>query len=368
MAKGLYLHFDEIANPKKSGIRNKINGQVNAFREAGFETDVICFRSKKELFLNEERIFILPSRQLIFRYFLFRRILKTCLSNHYRFIYIRYLRSDRYFLGFLRRVKSPETKIFIEFPTFPYDSEMDPKNFVERLMTSQDRRYRTKLHESVDFAVATTKITGQIFNMATLCIDNGVELTKISMIAHRPVYNELRIIGVANLARWHAWDRVIEGLFRYYQSEQEVLVTFKIVGLGGEYEALKNLSKALQMEAYVHFRGPKMGADLDQEFETADLAMGTLGLHRIGLASTSVLKLREYTARGLPSIIGYDELSISDQEKFVLKIPADETPVNIKDLISFCQNFDIAPQEIRKYAEENFSWRKVFDPVTALLN
>ncbi len=57
--------------------------------------------------------------------------------------------------------------------------------------------------------------------------------------------------------------------------------------------------------------GPKMGIELDQEFQSADLGMGTLGMHRKGLTSGSVLKLREYTARGIPSVIGYDDAVVS---------------------------------------------------------
>ncbi len=367
MKKGLYLHFDEVSNPKKSGIRNKIEGQLDAFRSAGFETDVIYFYSKKELFLNDQQILRVPSRQLTFRYFIFRKILKICQAKNYAFIYIRYAKSDPYFLSFVKGVnktKASRTKIFIEFPTFPYDSEMDPKNAVERLIISQDKRYRKKLHLHIDYAVSTVALTEKIFHIPTFRIDNGVDLDKVSIVPHKAMENEIRIIGVANLSRWHAWDRVIKGLHDYVnQGPHRVRVSFRIIGAGKSYPELLSLRDQLKMQEYVEFSGPMMGKDLDLAFDTADLAMGTLGLHRIGLASTSVLKLREYTARGLPTVIGYDEPVISNAEPFILKFPPNDSPLNIGEIVTFYEGMKLSREEIRNYAENHFSWSSVLKPV-----
>lgn len=364
MPKGLYLHFDEVGNPRKSGIRNKIDGQRLAFSEAGYPTDVIYFMSKKALFFNDRQILRLPSRQLFFRYFIFRRIGQVCRENSYRFIYIRYFKSDRYFLGFLKKVKSPGTKIFIEFPTFPYDSEMAPKNAVERFMDRQDRRYRTRLHKFVDHAASVVRQPGDILNIPTFGVDNGVDLQKIPVTPSRPLPGEIRIIGVANLSRWHAWDRVIRGLHRYYRdTPAPVRITFRIIGEGSASEELRMLRDELGMQEHVRFTGPRMGADLDREFESADLAMGTLGLHRIGLSSGSVLKLREYTARGLPSVIGYQDAMVTGQEPFIHQVPPDDSPLDMEQLVTFFRGVSLSPMEIRQFASEHFSWTGVLKPV-----
>ena len=106
-----------------------------------------------------------------------------------------------------------------------------------------------------------------------------------------------------------------------------------------------------------------MGKNLDHEFQTADIAMGSLGMHRIGLSSGSVLKLREYTARGLPSVIGYNDSMISKDEPFLLQIPADESPLNIDQLIIFYQGMKAPSALIRRFAEDHFSWQIVLKPV-----
>lgn len=364
MKKGLYLHFDNTGTPSKSGILNKVQGMRTAMHTAGFPSDIINFRTQKELQCNEQRVLRLPSRQLFFRWFIFREILRICRRESYHFIYIRYGGSDRYFLAFLKKIKTSGTKVFIEFPTFPYDGEWSPKNWLERHIIHQDKKFRASLFKHVDFAVSTVLLNTDIFNIPTIRIDNGVDLTKITPAPHTPIPNTIRIIGVANINKWHAWDRVIKGIHLYYQNElREIEIVFRIVGEGPSCEALRQLTEKLDLKDHVLFAGPKTGDDLDKEFENADLAMGTLGLHRIGLASTSVLKLREYTARGLPSVIGYDETVIPTSTAFVHSFPPNDQPLNIEELVSFYTELKVSRQEIRKFAEEHFSWSKVLQAV-----
>ena len=50
---------------------------------------------------------------------------------------------------------------------------------------------------------------------------------------------EIRLVAVAGLAKWHGYDRLLEGLGEYYRTDVERKVIFHIVGEGPvreEYE------------------------------------------------------------------------------------------------------------------------------------
>lgn len=54
---------------------------------------------------------------------------------------------------------------------------------------------------------------------------------------------------------------------------------------------------------------------------SADAAIGSLALHRIGMNESSPLKTREYLAMGLPTVIGYRDTDFPDGAPFLLRIP-----------------------------------------------
>ncbi|WP_317130053.1 hypothetical protein, partial [Flavobacterium franklandianum] len=68
-----------------------------------------------------------------------------------------------------------------------------------------------------------------------------------------------------------------------------------------------------------------------------DIAINSLAIHRIGLKTESTIKSKEYAAKGLPMVSSYeiDAFSPEDNKKYVLKISADESAVNIDQLIQF---------------------------------
>ena len=362
--KVLFIHFEETSNPSKLGILNKLDGIFKAFQQKGLDLDIISFKTKKTLQFNYTTFLKLPSRILWFRYFVFKAILRKTSSHQYDFVYIRYFKSDRYFLNFLRKIKKRGIKVFIEFPTFPYDQELIPNNLIERLIISHDRNYREKIFPFV-FRAITFFNDEEIFNIPTIKLQNGIDIEKYLELT-LPEFNneELNLIAVANISKWHGYDRLIKGLRNYYSEEgQKKKITLKIVGTGNAITELKHLVHELKLETSVSFVGPKTGVELNSEFNNMNLGVGSLGMHRIGLNTGSILKLREYAARGLASVIAYHDYSIEKNNPFVLQVNADETPINIQSLIDFIQNLQVTPHEIREYAIKNFSWAKQLDKI-----
>jgi hypothetical protein len=168
---------------------------------------------------------------------------------------------------------------------------------------------------------------------------------------------ELNLIGVAEIHQWHGFDRLVKGLALYYSKPQDYIVNFHVVGYffsaEGENEFRKLISDN-DMEDYVILHGKKHGTDLDEIFNQCDMGVGSLGRHRVGIQRIKTLKNREYAARGIPFIYSETDSDFDDRP-YVLKEPADESPIDIKQVIEFYKSLNISSQEIRSSIQE-LSW------------
>jgi len=288
-------------------------------------------------------------------------------KENYIFLYIRYFGSEKYFIKFLKKVKKIGIKVFLEFPTFPYDDEVKALNFIEKIIISKDKKFRTKLHNYVFRAISFANID-EILNIQTIKLQNGIDVERLPLSKTEKINDIFNLIAVANVSRWHAFDRVIIGMKNYFQNANAGIdVHLKIVGGGNELESLKELTNKFGLNSKVSFIGPKMAQELDREFEGVHMAVGSLGLHRIGLFENSTLKIGEYTARGMASVIGYKDLSLTTEAKFVMQIPSDESAVDIKELIEFYESLTLTPDEIRQYAEKHFTWKNQVKKIIDLI-
>jgi len=98
------------------------------------------------------------------------------------------------------------------------------------------------------------------------------------------------------------------------------------------------------------------GEDLDKVVDECDIAFGSLANHRKGLYADSALKNREYCARGIPFVIAYEDWYFPETFPFVYRIPKDDTPVDVSQVIKWYENLikehPNYSMEMRKYAEE----------------
>lgn len=146
-----------------------------------------------------------------------------------------------------------------------------------------------------------------------------------------------RFIGVGLVADWHGYDRLISGLASYYKNLDSILsekkkVVFEIIGDGPAIRSLENIVAKEGLNEFVKFRGVVVGADLDNLLSESDLAVGTLGLHRISLNTASPLKNRQYCSLGVPFICSHSDPDF-DNAWFVCRLNADDDAIDISKLI-----------------------------------
>jgi len=202
-----------------------------------------------------------------------------------------------------------------------------------------------------------------------IMINNGLDLNSIKIKKAKNNKKSINIISVANNSKWHGYDRIIKGLYEYYKNNPEKEVFYHCVGEGSELENLKILTKELNLEKYVIFHGTKTGEELDEIVNKSDIAIGSLGMHRIDLKYASTLKLREYCARGIPFIYAYNDFDFNNF-KYSMKIDSNEKPVNINEVIEFYNSIknEHYIEEMRQYAEDNLTWDAKMKPVIEKIN
>ena len=105
----------------------------------------------------------------------------------------------------------------------------------------------------------------------------------------------------------------------------------------------------------VIFHGQLFGDELTKVFNQCQFAIGSLGRHRSGITVIKTLKNREYATRGIPFIYSEQD-SDFDHQPYVLKAPADESPIDIEQIIEFMVHFTMKPENIR-HTVDHLSWQ-----------
>lgn len=376
----IYISTYEDLKPAL-GVQKKIYSQARWFAHyINQDVDIILTKDQmvyREVImqngqvLHAERLFKVNSIFDKSRYYKklvrdFQRVI-TGSSARTKIAYIRTVLYDKYFLKLLEMLKQQEFKVVLEIPTSTFVKEYINNfpngwyKFFNFLM------YHKKIYQLADLIVSIGEIPFILKDLErkVVVIGNGIDLSEIPKITPPKFEKELHLTGVANVAYWHGYDRVIKGLANYYKKDPEKKVYFHVVGDGPELPKLKRLTRKLNVEDFVVFHGVKTGKDLDELFDICHVAVGSLGMHRIKLITGSVLKSREYCARGIPFIIGYEDPDFPQSFKYIFRVPADESPIDIDAIVMFYESIknENYTLEMRKYAEEHLVWSVKLKPV-----
>lgn len=364
-----------------SGISKKIHYQIKGLQENG-HTVHVCTYSKDE---REHRIRYIDSEILedygtgkiaaLKKRTCYQSIIKYAIKEQIDFVYARsFHNANPFTVHLFKSLKKAGIKSAIEIPTYPYDQEYVGFPFITRLGIKIDQLFRHQLAKQTDRIVTFTD-DSFIFGQKTIRISNGVDFDSIPL--KQPSNNsskELHLIGVAEVHYWHGFDRLIHGMGEYYSHPHETEVYFHIIGGIGPTEMYNSqhapgfheLIEKYHIEPYILFHGQLFGEDLDKYFNQCDFAIGSLARHRSGITTIKTLKNREYAARGIPFIFSENDEDFNDKP-YIIKAPADESLINIQDIIEFQKNINILPTDIRK-SIQNLSWKEQMKKIVHEIN
>lgn len=348
------------------GIWKKINMQIDFFKKNNIDVKLINTNDKmKQSILGK------INRKLPFTG-LYRWDISLENISKVDCIYIRYQASDYQLIRMLKNIKKSNSKIkiLVEIPTYPYDNEiiLSFKNFP---IVMKDRWNRKKLFKLVN-RVITFSNDEEIFNISTIVLSNAVNVEKTSVKKITCPNEDINVIAVANYVFWHGYDRFIRGMHEYYsRSLKHTKINLYMVGGGDEIEKYKKLVDLYNLQSYVKFCGKMDGKDLDEIYNKCEIGLDAMGRHRSEVFYNSSLKGKEYGAKGIPIVSGVEtELDSDRNYKYYLRVPADESNINMEIIIDFYDkiyNSTESKEEvianIRNYTESHFdvsvTWAKV---------
>lgn len=375
----VYHGFSEF-----SGISKKIHYQVKGLRENGHDVR-LCYYGFAE---NDHRCRFVDDVVIkdygagkwagICQRLNYDCIYNYCINERIEFVYARcFMNANPWLVSFFRKLKSAGIKAVTEVPTYPYDGEFSNSSFNLRMGLKIDQLFRRQLAKQM-VAIVTFSDAEQIFGQRTIRISNGVDFESIPLhtsISPNDQSSTLHFIGVAEVHIWHAYDRLIAGLGEYYKGGGQRDIVFHIVGGVHPDERYKacNYHPGLQaiIDKYgisnkVVFHGQLFGDALTEVFNQCQFAIGSLGRHRSGITVIKTLKNREYATRGIPFIYSEQD-SDFDSQPYIIKAPADESPIDIQKIVDFMGHFTMQPADIRKTVE-HLTWKiqmqKVIDQLS----
>ena len=353
--RGLYITLINLLQPGNLGV-TKVRGQINAFQKLGCEVDWI-YEKNNNIFIENKYIGKRSMNYIgVNNFFIkIKQFLKQN-KNTYDFVYIRYMPSNLGLLYLLKYLKKRNIKVFLEIPTYPYYPEMQ-KNVKSIIYKKIDQFITMRLKKYVFKIILTTEVD-LLFGIDTITINNSID-PDIITFNEKKVHSTINLMGLANIQRWHGYDKVIQALDHYYKSKKcTEIVKFYIVGAGNEgvINQLKNAVEVYGLEEYVIFCGPKVASELDDIYSIMDIGISSLALDRAGGGHNPV-KTKEYLGKGLPVIIGYEDKLLNNEIPFVFNILSNDNQLDILEVIDWYKSLQITSKEIREFACRNLSWK-----------
>lgn len=362
MKKGYYIHFQGRSS---IGVSKKIDMQMEEFLK-NYDMKELEVQTPERTLLQRV-LGLFPTASIARDY---DQKLEELESPD--FIYVRRTVADRAYLRFWKNIKQkyPACKLIIEIFTYPYDKDDFAKwnawpFYIKELL------YRGNLKKYVDRFV-TYSDDKEIFGVPTICTTNGVQVESIEIVKGEYRENKITLLGVAYMQRHHGYERIIEGMRKYYQNEgNRYTVELLLVGDGPEKAKYQELVRKYGLQDYIKFYPTMSGKELDEMYDNSDIALASFGMYKLGIyEKLGALKTRECLAKGMPLITGCEIDVLGDDYKYVRNFPNNAQDVSIEEIISFYEGFKqdnpdkkVIAGKIREFAVEHVSMKSVMQPV-----
>lgn len=348
-----------------SGVTKKLIAQTEALKSAGESADLVLLarelppdlKHRAELFPLKAPPYRNSMEKIWFLKDVAKAVEKCC--SECDIVYFRGLLPSHFLVNALMKARS--AKVVFEIQSI---EELEARMNKSRSRYWMSRIFAGPVLRLCDGIVGVTdEITNHYRKLSRkpgiFCttVGNGISVRDVPM-RKAPTFTggKLDLLCVGKIAEWHGIDRLINGM----ATSNTKNIRLHIVGEGKGMNSLIEITKSLGLEECVIFHGFKTGVELDNLFDKCHIGIGSLGIHRKGLAETSELKAREYCARGIPFINSASDKDFPPDFIYRLQIPSGEGPVDIGSLRAFAKEVlkeEDNPSTMRSFALENLDWK-----------
>jgi hypothetical protein len=302
-----YLAVENAAS--ESGVLKKMRDQVIAWTDAGHEVRLFIYSFQDGVWNGIRSIphTVVPMGGRICRRINFIKVISAVSTWKPDCVYMRSMIYD-IFLELLKKiptvieVNSDDITEFMNFKKYFY---------VYHIMTRDILLRRCRGIVSTSGQVAESL---SVFQKPIVVIGNSIDLHRIPALplieSHQ---TRLVFVGGEN-SRWHGVDKLVD-LANAYPEWIIDVVGYRRSGVADK------LLPNMIMHGFLNHK------DYVEILKQADVAIGSMAMHRIRLNDGSTLKVREYLAYGLPVIIGYQDVDFPEGSDFILELP--NTPNNV---------------------------------------
>jgi len=279
------------------------------------------------------------------------------------FIYLRYPGASFFALRMLKKWKQKGINFCLEMNgkediMFQRQVEKNPNDLFAKYSLNCEQRYASKMMNCASLVIGVSNEIANYYknNEPSYTLSNGYEISSVDSHIRKLDEQELIkfVLVTGSSHYWIGVDRIINS-FKNYTGNANIQL--HLVG-----NISINLLKDLPNNIVHH--GSKDKSELDQIIPDMHVGIGNFGFHRMNIKETNALKVREYLARGLPVVIGYNDTDLSYDESldFVYHAPADESEIDIDALVNWVKKLyatnPLINNHVRVFAEKKFDYNK----------
>lgn len=357
-------------------LKGKFDGQLKAFQNLNMDVYYLVF--DQEFFYlvhNDEKKTICRTHFTLPMYFhtmlyydMHCAVLKSMDMVQFDYVYWRAAPAWHSSYKVAKKLHQKGIKILYEIPTYVKIGEK-PRGVLRKIFTVYSKIWEKRLIKYLDLYVLIftqdakmDKLNGK----PVAIIDNGVDVEAIPLRNPKKNGNDVHILALASMSYWHGYDRLIKSLHQY-KGDRKVVLHMVGGNDGGMLPQWKKLAEDLDMGENVVFHGKMYGEELSEMFDLCDVGANALAQYTKNLNETSELKVREYTARGLPFLCSVEDPALDyAEEPFWLKVTNNDSILDMQEIVDFALKMredKQHPERMRRYAERYMTWESQYAPI-----
>ena len=358
-------------------LRGKFDGQLKSFRNLGLDVYHLVFDKEHFYLVHNGKMEPVGKATvgmpMYFHtkvyYDMHRAVLKA--AEKVRFDYVYWRGAPTWYSSYTVARKLHETgaKLLYEIPTYVKIGE-EPRSILRKAFSLYSNLWEKRMNRYLDLIVLIftedTRGLKTLFGRPVAVIDNGVDVDAIPLRKPASDQDGIHILALASMSYWHGYDRLIRSVAEYKGTEKVVI---HMVGGndGGMLPQWQKLSEELGVQDRVIFHGKLYGDDLAKMFDLCDVGANALAQYTKNLSATSELKVREYTARGLPFLCSVEDPALAHtDEPFWMQVANDPSAPDMEQIVEFALKMredQSHPQRMRDYAMDHMTWESQYAPI-----